>query len=248
MDEIIQDIYRSFKKFIKNNNLPEIIPIYDVSYSKLDNVFSYVNPFPYKSTKVEIHISPELFEYKERFYKSILFHEFTHIFDLSNTLKNYNATEQNSLMSTYSEYHASQIELLCNLGYTSIPIYKKFYMSDKVVYQNEIESVEETLTRPLSDALAVLNKNQDAFISLPDKDYNIKYVKTKKNIMYYLGKYNVCQKYATTKPFNFFDNFGEFKQDILNYYILLNNKDFKNIIKCDNVFRNNYFNYFKFSL
>lgn len=72
----------------------------------------------FKST---FQVSNVLFSYNDQYIKSILFHEFTHIYDTNITFKEIiNNENLISAINAYTEYHASQIEILSNIGYNSI--------------------------------------------------------------------------------------------------------------------------------
>lgn len=69
-------------------------------------------------------------------------------------------------------------------------------------------------------------------------------MKALKNIMYYLGKYNLCERFCKTKPHNFFSSFGEFEKDVKKLYNSLKIKDFYEILKNENDFMLHFFEYF----
>lgn len=246
MDQV-QNYYREFKKFINNAMLPDIIPIVksdrnDIfsSYAYIDKDFLYLSPIP-------LYVSTKLFTYKEQFYKSILYHEFTHIYDYYITFSSLSKEIKDKMMSIYSEYHASQIEILTNIRYErAYNIFKKFSMNTKLVLEDEIVNVDKYLLFPLSSSLAIIDNEPMAFYELDNQEYSKNYVKARNNAIYYLGKFSVCEKFAKTKPFDAFHNFLEFESDIRTLYLYLKQKDYNNIIKAENDFMMHYFTYFKF--
>lgn len=175
-----------------------------------------------------------------------MFHEFTHIFDGNKTF--FNITDKDKydkLMSTYSEYHASQIEIMTILGYSSINMDNhKFDLSDKIYYKNELLTVNEYLLRPLADSLVILNKSRVDFIFLSKNEYYIKYCIAERSMLYYLGKYNICQSYGKQSPHYFFHEFDEFQEDVKIIYNSLINKDLDDFLKCINDFMKHYLEYF----
>lgn len=246
MDKYVQNCYLDYKKFMKQTNIPDIEPIFDVDGASIKNTVAYVENDDLRKSIIPIYISKDLFSYNEQYYKSKLFHEFTHIFDANVTFeKIYDEDELLKLMSSYSEYHASQIELLSLLKYKVIsPIVKKFNLNTKIYEKNEYKTIQDYLLTPLVDALTILDKDRNAYTLLTDNEYNIKYVTAEKNIFYYLGKYRVCDVYADKKPHNFFHEFGVFENDVQNIYCSLKSKDFTNILNNTNNFMMHYLYYF----
>lgn len=252
MEQKIQEYYNQYKVFIKNINLPNIAPVFDISKANINGSFVYIDVDELSSPTINLYIDENLFQYNERFRKSILFHEFTHVFDGVQTFETIRLSDVdkfNKIMATYSEYHASQIEILCNIGYKKAkPITKKFKMSDKVYFKDEFVDIENYIIYPLADASVILDKNKHAYFNLNDNEYNIKYVMAQKSIMYYLGKYNICEKYANKKPHDFFHKFSEFEQDVLLMYKSLKSKDIDQILGTVDDFMLHFMHYFKFKI
>lgn len=149
MDKKIQEYYSEYKKFINVTRLPNIITIIKDDTKDIFSSYAYVDRDCLNETPIPLYISCQLFAYKEQFYKSILYHEFTHICDWAVTLKNMDITQATKLMSTYSEFHASQIELLCNLGYNrAFNIFEKFDICSKLQEENKIVDVNHYLVTP----------------------------------------------------------------------------------------------------
>ena len=243
----VQNYYGEFKKFINNTMLPEINPIIkDDKYDSLSS-YAYVDRDFLNLSPIHLYISSKLFTYKEQFYKSILYHEFTHIYDYYITFSSLNKEIRDKMMSIYSEYHASQIEILANIGYErAYNIFKKFSVNTKLVLEDEIVNVDKYLLFPLSSSLAIIDNDPMAFYELDNQEYSKNYVKARNNAIYYLGKFSVCEKFAKTKPYVAFHNFLEFESDIRTLYLYLKQKDYNNIIKAENDFMMHYFAYFKF--
>lgn len=240
----IQDYYNEYKLFVNKKEIPQIIPDFDMSNSIL-NCFAYVNREEIRGENIPIYINKSLFEYPEQYYKSILFHEFTHIYDANSIFKDEDDTKFNSLMSSYSEFHASQIEILCNIGYNRVyNINQKFKMSTILSYKDELMDVDHYLLHPLADATAVLEHGRYDFLQLSNNEFIKKFVLVQNNIMYYLGKYNICEKFGNSKPHNFFKEFRNFELDVLNIYESLKTKKYYDIIKKVKSFMIHYLEYY----
>jgi hypothetical protein len=119
-------------------------------------------------------------------------------------------------------------------------------MSDTIYYKDELVDVENYLLYPLVSATVILDKDKFAYFNLSNKEYNINFVKTEKNTMYYLGKYNVCEKFANKKPHDFFHYFSKFQHDVLDIYKSLESKDYEAIVMKEKDFLLHYLNYFEF--
>lgn len=249
MESYIQKSYQDYKKFMNQSNLPDIMPIFNTQNDKLNYALSYINDEDMRKNTVPIYFSNKLFEYHKQYYNSILFHEFTHILDANITFKKiYDDNERSKLMLSYSEYHAAQIELISYLGYSNIEsMNRKFDINTKIYFQKELLDIENYLIYPLADATAILNKDRFAYALLNSSEYNKKYIKMKVNLMYYLGKYCVCENYANRKPHNFFHEFGFFQEDVKHIYDSLKSENYVEIIKNINAFELQYLTYFKFS-
>ena len=226
-------------------DLPNINPIMITD----NNILAYIDSDNATNPIVPLYVSDILFSYNDQYIKSILFHEFTHIYDANITFKEIIDNENLiSAINAYTEYHASQIEILSNIGYNSIFKKNKFNINAKIYYKNEMMDIEHYLVYPLSDATLILNKERYAYINLSNDEYNLKYVRAAKNIWYYLGKYNICEIYANRQPCNMFFEFGIFENDIKKIYIALKAMNFEQIQKEIKNYTTHYMTYFKFSI
>ena len=240
----IQDFYNEYKVFINRREMPKIVPNFDMSDSILDSL-AYIDRDDIRGESIPIYINTNLFKYPKQYYESILFHEFTHIYDANIIFKDEDDETFSSLISSYSEFHASQVEILCNIGYNrAYNINHKFRMSTKLYYKDEIMDVDHYLLPPLADATAVLEHDRYDFIMLPNNEFVEKYVLVQNNIMYYLGKYNVCEKFGDSNPHNFFKEFNVFEADVLKMYDSLKNKKYADIINDVNNFMLHYLQYY----
>lgn len=245
MEQKIQNYYNEFKKFINCNSLPEIKPIFDIDDSQ--DMEGYINIKDSNNLCITIHLKPSIFNYNEGYYKCVLFHEFTHIYDSAITFKNVvDDIDLKILLSTYSEYHASQVELLCNVGYDRCyNICSKFNINKEILRKNEKINIKKYFLLSLIEAQDILNENDNIYIDLTAEEYAHVFNKSLKKIMYYLGKYNILEKYSNNPPCIFFNEFGMFEKDIEDLYKYLKTKNYNSLINSHDQFVMKYMKYYK---
>ena len=207
--------------------------------------FVHQNPIP-------VYYDSKLFKYEEKFYRSILYHEFTHIYDIHVGFKNIKDKDVFTLLtSTYSEYHASQIELLSQIDCDSMSnAIDKFDLTSNVIYKDEYLDLNQYIIIPLADFTSVLNNNRKEYKNLSEYEFDKQYVNVEKNIMYYLGKYDTCKSVSSRTIFNLLKkNCPIFVDDIERIHIILKNKEpiYNKIDELKNSvsnFQNHYYSYF----
>lgn len=196
-NKIIDQFYEDFKVFMKENNMPLINAIEksDNSYS-----FAYVEKDSIHNQCVPVVYEESLFDYNEDFIKSIFFHEFTHIYDANIRFKNLNNDDFNTIMDTYSEYHASQIEMGVSLHIKNkndiVTLSSKLKSKTGIFYRNNFEDIESYILIPLADIITVLCQQKGSCIDMSNNEFAKQFVKMKKNIFYYYGKYDLYTKYS----------------------------------------------------
>lgn len=199
-NKIINQYYDEFKVFIKENKMPLIIPVEKSSENNNMDEFAFIEKDFIRGIAVPIIYNKSLFDYNENFVKSIFFHEFTHIYDANIRFKNLNEKDFNTVIDSYSEYHASQIEMGSLIGMKNkndvLTIASKLEIKSKVFYKNELEDIESYIITPLADITSIICQDRDAYIDLSDFEFAKQYVKLEKNIFYYYGKYDLYTKYA----------------------------------------------------
>lgn len=251
MEKIIYNLYEKYKVYIHERSLPDIIPIDATEYNINNNLaflkseFVYQNPIP-------IYYDRKLFKYEKQFYKSILYHEFTHIYDIHVGFKNIKDKDIFTLLtSTYSEYHASQIELLSQINSNSIAdAIDNLDINSDMIYKNEHLNLNQYLIIPLADFTSVLDKAHNAYQNLSEFEFARQYVNVEKSIMYYLGKYDTCKSFASGTIFNLLEkNCPVFVNDIEEIHVILKSKEeiYNNVDKLKNAvlnFQNHYYSYF----
>lgn len=107
-DMMIFTAYKDFKRFMCCDELPnfKINYVDSLADSKIDY---YAQILPYHKP---IILNVDINYIKSPNFKKTLVHEFTHLYDYVMVSKKYSNTEMKDFMKLYSEYHASQIEVL----------------------------------------------------------------------------------------------------------------------------------------
>lgn len=205
MEDFILNCYEDFKNFmeVKQDDLPDLNPILVNTYKQNSgkSPYAYINEDEIGENPIKLYYSQELLpNCHQTFQKAILFHEFTHILDGINFSSLYSGKELASIMATYSEYHAAQIELASKVGFRSIHSCYKMNLSKTFVYaQNQKIKIETDYLHPASDALTIIDESNDAYYNLNEYDYFLNYKTFEAKTMYYLGKKNFCQRYSLKK-------------------------------------------------
>lgn len=234
MKDFILKVYNDYQTYMNldKNLMPLLNPI------NLDNNFDNNTPLMYvisdelTSSIVNLYINPIIYTYNKRFQIAKLYHEFTHILDaqiFSNEFKNKNFEH---IMSTYSEYHASQVELSYNLNFRNIYSFRKINPDKTLIdYENEKISATYDYLKVMSDALIIIEKPSDAYYNLNYVEYYRKYSLFEAKTMYYLGKENLCSKVTYNRPVNITDKeYGKFAPFIRDIEQSIKQKDYKEII------------------
>lgn len=212
--EEIYKVYNQFKDDLGTNNLPSKFVI----LAKKSTLFSAEvnNILP---DFFELYINEDLFynnNVKKKYLIQILYHEFTHVLD---ELKYSNLLEDHKLLFPYTEFHASQIEILKMLDLFNIPNHQVTLethicdISSKIVLNKWIE-----------------NNNNDFLLSVN------KYSKDEINkiifkMIYNIGHYSILHKYDIDNRFPIPEIFPYIKNEYQVLVDILLNED-PSIILC----------------
>lgn len=252
MREFILKYYEEFKQFMDLNSviMPSINPIEEKTNNNENGKtpFAYINADEIKMPTVDLYYSPNLFLYSEVFQKSKLFHEFTHILDANLIPIDFSYDEFRAIMATYSEYHASQIELACNIGFRNIHSFHKINLSKTfVINESKKIKIETDYLHPMADSLVIIEKDSNAYFNLSDYEYYLNYSVFEAKTMYYLGKKNFCAKYSITKNVDITDkSYGIFTPYIRRIEKLILEKEFSNLYQARKSLWNQYLNSFPY--
>ncbi len=252
MREFILQYYEEFKQFMDLNSvmMPGINPIEEKPKNNENGKtpLAYVNSDEIRNRIVNVYYSPNLFLCPKIFQKSKLFHEYTHILDANQIPANFSYNEFRAIMSTYSEYHASQIELVCNIGFKDIHSFHKIDLS-KTFVTNEDEriNVETDYIHPMADSLVIIEKQTYDYYNLSDYDYYLNYHVFEAKTMYYLGKRNLCEKLSLRKIPDITDKlYGTFAYHIRKIEKLIKENDFSELYQARKELWDKYLEYFPY--
>lgn len=85
--------------------------IQKIIIQKNDNIWAKFQANDLYNKKYKLYINTNLLKMNKKFIKQILFHEFTHLRD-SALFLNRDIEEYKNIMSSYSEFHASECEMI----------------------------------------------------------------------------------------------------------------------------------------
>lgn len=185
-----------------------------------------------KNEPIMLYYHRDLFTYLPEYTKAILLHEFTHIADFLK-FKNYKNTSM--VMSTYSEYHSTQVEFMTLCGLNKITTKCKKPLTKVICYKEERITIKEYIEILLAQVLAILDEN------LNELDDNMKAANAAaliKHLMYFFGVisfYFDSQRDMLIKYFSVFDKFGGYTDMFIKLYGDVMNmsfeKDFDNFVE-----------------
>lgn len=247
----ILNFYEEYKIYmdLKEDFLPKLIPI--IEDINILPTLAHVNSDEITTENANLYYSSKLLEFSEQFQKSKFFHEFTHILDYVILSKEYDLKDLDIILCTYSEYHASQIELACNVGFRNIHAFHKINL-DKTYVATETGTtkIQNDYLKPMADALCIIDKPSDIYLNLSCEDYFGYFKKFEANTMYYLGKQNFCSKFSLKRIPNITcKSYGDFYPYISNIENCIKNKEFNKLhvlekslfSEFNNKFKNNNF-------
>ena len=195
------------------------------------NTYAYINGDEIDNNPRNLYYNVNLNQKREDFVKAILFHEFTHLLDEAVLSKQYFGKEYDIIMSTYSEYHASQIELACKVGFKNIHSLHKINLSKTIVpCEDKTQNIQDDYIQPMSDASIIIDKPQGYYYNLSAEKYYETYKIFSTKTMYYLGKNNFCKKFSQNKIADITASiYGEFYPLIHEIEKCILNKNYDNL-------------------
>nr|DAP35475.1 MAG TPA: peptidase [Caudoviricetes sp.] len=252
-NEKINKYYDEYKNFMKISDMPLIVPVERKEAGDY-NALAYLDRDFIKGNAIPIMYMDFLFDYNESFIRSIFFHEFTHIYDANKSFENLDESEINIAIDSFSEYHASQIEMASQLGMKNkndiFALSRKFKTGCKMMCKEESMDIQNYILCSLADITNVLMSPQYSFSNKPNYLFEKEYSDIERRIFYYYGKYDLYNKYSgKNMPDLLISNCPEFSKEINNIHDVLKSKDFVNNIDSMKAaiddFQKLYFEYFK---
>ena len=104
-------------------------------------------------------------------------------------------------MTSHSEYHAAQNELMCQIKYSLIN--KK-----KVVlyYKNEEYTIQDYMILALSNLTAIVDVNRDKYQNYTEEQLLRECISAQKFLFYYLGKLKIAQGFLQEEIIDLLSN------------------------------------------
>lgn len=248
MQDYILKAYDDYKIYmgLSDDIMPSLNPVIFKDVARNKSKIAYVNADEVMLPTVNLYVNSTISDYNERFKLAKLYHEFTHILDGITLSKDFEFEDLIHIMSTYSEYHASQIELAYNIGFKNIHSFRKINLDKTFVNsENEKISVIDDYIQPMADALVIIDKPFNAYDELNAVEYYQNYSWFETKSMYYLGKENLCSKISFSTLPNVTDiQYGKFAPYIRNIEQCIQKKNYQGLIKARKELREFYTSYF----
>lgn len=215
---IIKTLYEKYKREYNRHNMISIVPKVINDSSSTD--MAYTNNEELKhcissGTSVTLCYNKKLFSCSRKYIRSVLYHEYTHIYDC---YEFYNLDYSNLLMSTYSEFHAMRVEFLIKSNNKTIMI------DDEICDENGVTTPRKEIEGYLNDIL----KNSKAAHKHPEQvqkkmpELTPFMIKSLSWMLAYLSFFEISE----TQYFqNCFERMGKYKPKVEALYSKMQNLD-----------------------
>lgn len=215
----ILDCYCDYRNFMQINKYRIEMPLLNVKKSDSnENALAYVVTDEISNKIANIYYSSKWEDLSTELQHAKLFHEFTHIVDC---LMIKRITDEKTLLvilATYSEFHASQVELYDLLGIKNVTKFDKIDLENKLISEErEWIPASQAYLGALASSSVIIDKETMYYYDYDMLDYFKKYFMFEARAMYTLGKYEVCKKVSTEKIPNIIEKtYGKFFPYIFN--------------------------------
>ncbi len=190
MEAYVKTCEEKYKKFMKNSNIPQ----YKIANKVFDFQKMEVQSYgSFASAKYNVDMGEHCLEIWEDIgtlgAKGVgtIFHELTHIVDNEKYVKNNHCKKIGNLC--FSEYHASQVQLMLYLGAENIMTPISFFMSDELNISTETITVKEYVDASYIRVTEIMKKK-----GFPESIDILSDVIG--GIFNYFGNRSVCKMYA----------------------------------------------------
>ncbi len=198
MNNLFNEFRNEFLNFINEPNIefPEIFAK-EAKEDCREQTLAYVDRIELYNPVVNIYYNKNLTSCVFQYQKALIFHELTHIYDGRIAFPGKKDQELAPILALYSEYHASQIEIMCNLGFKSINDFLKIDINNtNIAHKDQIIHLSTGLLSPLIGAYSIVNHSREEYYYYTKQDYYNVYHDFESRTMYYIGKISICQKYG----------------------------------------------------
>lgn len=186
-NDIIYKYFDEFKKEQKCENLPK----FSIDANDDDDSFGRFNFNELQNKQYILHLNYKLENYPVQFIKSIFWHEFTHFYDYCELENKLNAEDLLTYMTSDSEYHAAQNELMCQIKYSLIN-------EKKVVlyYENKECTLQDYIIFVLSNLTTIIDADRNKYQNYTEEQLLQVCTYAQKFLFYYLGKLKIAQEFS----------------------------------------------------
>ena len=168
-----------------------------------------------KKEPIVLHYHEDLFTYLPRYRNAILIHEFTHISDF---LKFRDYKQLSTIMVTYSEFHATQMEFMKLCGINRMTTKCRKSLDTKICYQDKKVTIKEYIDDLYMQVVDILSEDVR---ELDDTMQAANASALIKHLMYFFGAasfYFDSQKEVVYNYFYFFDELGDYTNIFIKLY------------------------------
>lgn len=210
-------ITETYKDFQLHHNI-QLPMLNEVKFVKEDSFWARFQSQELYNKKYILYVNEELFQKNNYFIEQTLYHEFTHLMDSLKFLS-YDSDNFKKVMISYSEFHASEIEMLKRLEQVEGDI-----SLQSEIYHVGILSIQYFMTQSFEHLLKDLE--------LMSNNSNIKnfYFNTNK-LFYFFGYISALKQYKIDYDFNIYKVPSLF----LNVCIKLNSMIINNLYSIDDI-------------
>lgn len=203
-------IYKYFDEFKKEQKC-EKLPKFSIDQNDNGDSFGRFDFNELQNKQYILHLNCKLGNYPDQFIKSILWHEFTHFYDYCELKNKLNSDDLLTYMTSDSEYHAAQNELMCQIKYSLINCRKV-----TLYYKNEEYTLEDYMISTLSNLTAIANADRNKYQDYTEEQLLRECISAQKFLFYYLGKLKIAQEFSQDEIIDLLPNINSVFQSNFN--------------------------------
>lgn len=203
-------IYKYFDEFKKEQKC-EKLPKFSIDQNDNGDSFGRFDFNELQNKQYILHLNCKLGNYPDQFIKSILWHEFTHFYDYCELKNKLNSDDLLTYMTSDSEYHAAQNELMCQIKYSLINCRKV-----TLYYKNEEYTLKDYMISTLSNLTAIANADRNKYQDYTEEQLLRECISAQKFLFYYLGKLKIAQEFSQDEIIDLLPNINSVFQSNFN--------------------------------
>lgn len=203
-------IYKYFDEFKKEQKC-EDLPNFSIDQNDNGDSFGRFDFNELQNKQYILHLNCKLGNYPDQFIKSILWHEFTHFYDYCELKNKLNSDDLLTYMTSDSEYHAAQNELMCQIKYSLINCRKV-----TLYYKNEEYTLKDYMISTLSNLTAIANADRNKYQDYTEEQLLRECISAQKFLFYYLGKLKIAQEFSQDEIIDLLPNINSVFQSNFN--------------------------------